>query len=69
MLNGDFFGNWTNFFLLRTIRRKATARPAGQTAVLLPEGHEKPQLSAPIPVLDSCRGESHGPDPADTPAI
>jgi hypothetical protein len=37
MLNGDFFGNWTKFFLLRTIRRKATARPVGQTAALLPE--------------------------------
>jgi hypothetical protein len=37
MLNGDFFGNWTKIFLLRTIRRKATARPAGQTAVILPE--------------------------------
>jgi hypothetical protein len=37
MLNGDFFSNWTNFFLLRTIRRKATARPADQVAALLPE--------------------------------
>jgi hypothetical protein len=37
MLNGDFSGNWTNIFLLRTIRRKVTARPAGRTAVLLPE--------------------------------
>ena len=69
MLNGDFFGNWTKFFLLRNIRRKATARPVGQTAVLLPERCEKPQLSAPIPVIDSCRAQSHGPDQGDTPAI
>jgi hypothetical protein len=37
MLNGDFFGNWTKNFLLRTIRRKAAAPPAAQTAALLPE--------------------------------
>jgi hypothetical protein len=37
MLNGDFFGNWTKFFLLRTIRRKATTRRTDQTAALLPE--------------------------------
>jgi hypothetical protein len=36
MLNGDFFGNWTKFFLLRTIRRKAAARPGRQTAALVP---------------------------------
>jgi hypothetical protein len=37
MLNGDFFGNWTKIFLLRTIRREAATRPADQTAALLPE--------------------------------
>jgi hypothetical protein len=37
MVNGDFFGNWTKIFLLRTIRRKTTARPVGQTAAILPK--------------------------------
>jgi len=30
MVNGEFFGNWTKNFLLRIIRRKATARPVGR---------------------------------------
>jgi hypothetical protein len=37
MLNGDFFGNWTKIFLLRTIRRKAAAPLGAQTAALPPE--------------------------------